>query len=126
MKDGDFIRVVLSCGIREEGIIFNSKYIDDDGVSWIILRHKDNINAELYIKKQYIAAHQIDNSILNDNDEIKTIHVEDLSVGKLNTIEEIVESKIEKAKLEREQFKKIMKSKNINNVKLNYSLPKNI
>lgn len=130
MKSGDFIRVVLSCGIREEGIIFNSKYVDEDGDVWIILRHKDNPKAELYICKKYIAAHQVDNSEkIPIENEIQTIVVEDYSTNELIKdpkirIQKIAESKIAKGNLERDQFKKIMANKNINrNKQLNYSLP---
>src|ERR1700748_3379270 len=114
MIKGDFIRIVLSCGIKEEGIIDDPRLVED-GETWIFLAHKNNPDIKLHINKKYIAAHQIENIKLEEP-EIKTLVVDDLSLNepivdpKLR-MKKLAELTIVKSNMEREQFKKIIKNK---------------
>lgn len=127
MIKGDFIRVVLSSGVKEEGVIFDPKFIDEDGVVWIILAHKNNSDLKLNICKKYIAAYQVEK--LEVEEMVKTLIIEDLTLTepvadpKLR-MRRLVDLKINKSNMEREQFKKIIKNKNIVKSKnTGYSLP---
>src|SRR6266404_2428314 len=122
MKVGDNIRIVLSCGAVEEGIIDTIDFVEvienyisierpnqKKYIHWLILSHKTNANIKLNINKKYIAAYQIENESIKDNGEnIKTLTVDDLSLNetvkdpKLR-IKKLAELRIEKSNLEKEQ-----------------------
>lgn len=115
MKRGDFIRVVLSSGIKEEGVIEDHRYRDEDGEIWIILAHKNNSNIKLNINKKYVAAYQIDNSIFNEEEkvELKTLVVDDLSLSEpiadpKMRMKKLVDLGLERSETQRQNLKKLI------------------
>lgn len=56
-----FIRIMLSSGHVEEGILENWGEVDEvDGSLWVVISIKGNSQKKLRINKKYIAAHQIE------------------------------------------------------------------
>lgn len=130
MKIGDNVKILLSCGIVEEGIIVSTDYIAEfDNDSYIILMHKNNNTKKLNIKKEHISAYQIENSVV-DEKELKTLIVDDLSLSepianpKLR-IKKLAQLRINKSNDQKRIFKKVIESPIINekidNIK--YNLP---
>jgi hypothetical protein len=126
MIKGDFIRVVLSSGVKEEGVIFDPRFLDEDNVVWVILAHKNNPDLKLNICKKYIAAYQVEN--LKVEEIVESLIVEDLSLEepvadpKLR-MKKLVDLKINKSNMEREQFRKIINKKTVKPKVSAYSLP---
>jgi hypothetical protein len=130
MKTGDSIKILLSCGIVEEGIIEILNYVDDfDNESYIVLSHLSNPSKKLNIKKKFIAAYQIEESI-NIEAERKVLIVDDLSLNepivnhKLR-IKKLAELRIMHSKTQRKAFKKIIENQNIDEktYNVNYNTP---
>ncbi len=78
MKVGDNIKILLSCGMLEEGIIKDLDFKDAfDNDNYIVLLHAIS-GKELNIKKKYIAAYQ-NTSIDN---KVEKLIIKDLSLDK--------------------------------------------
>lgn len=58
------IRLMLSCGQIEEGVLENWEEVDpSDNTLWAVISIKGNPNKKLRIKKEYIAAYQIEEDV---------------------------------------------------------------
>lgn len=58
------VRLMLSCGQVEEGVLENWCEVDEtDGSLWVVISIRGNPGKQLRINKQYIAAHQIEEII---------------------------------------------------------------
>jgi hypothetical protein len=58
------IRLMLSCGQVEEGVLENWCEVDEtDGSLWVVISIKGNPKKKLKINRLYIAAHQIEESV---------------------------------------------------------------
>lgn len=115
MKVGDNIKILLSCGITEEGIIKDLDFRDSfDSDNYIILSHLIS-GKELNIKKKYIAAYQ--NTSLNN--KVEKLVIEDISLDTpiRNTklrIKKLAELAINKGVEQRSTVKKIIENPNAN------------
>ncbi len=118
MKIGDSIKILLSSGMIEEGMIEDVDYIDELNYHWIILSHIANPKKKLNINKKYIAAYQVE-----ENSDI-SIEKEVLVINDLSLNETIVDPKLRIRKLanlrinhsenQREVFKKVIENPKMN------------
>lgn len=121
MKVGDNVKILLSCGIVEEGIIKDLDFKNGFD-SYIVLLHSISGN-ELNINKKYIAAYQ--NITI---EKIETLVIDDLSLDKPvgNTklrINKLAKLAINRGIDQRNIVKKMIENPNSKNNLIKYDLP---
>ena len=121
MKVGDNIKILLSCGIVEEGIIKDLDF--KNGIdSYMVLLHSIS-GKELNVNKKYIAAYQI-----NIVEKIETLVIEDLSLDKpvenvKLRINKLAKLAINRGASQRSIVKKMIENPNSKNNLTKYNLP---
>lgn len=128
-KKGDRLKIILSCGVVEDGVVEVWAEDDERGITWSVLKHPE-LNMELHLQNYWIAGFKfidppkkaVAPKIIKEIEDDVQLDNPVINLGL--RLKKIAELKEERTKAVKEQVKNHLKRKDIGGVQeVNYVMP---